>query len=295
MTTENDTHPLIQKEFRGIRDWKTWKTLWDQAEYDEQLLTLLHVAFDVQAYGAEWAERIRFLLRVANGHSGATQAWHDPRPTANRLEWDERARRVEARRPIAEKAFQVLCDRYFKRRSDDTARDGVSPLSDMTPDLHETLLWFFNDHDRHAYSRNLPHQDDKRHYAKAARDYLRAFVRGAWPLGRSRGERTAETEAALPALRVRYVALLHDLGELHFLYEDDRLEEVAAEALRRFALHDREGQQVYRDAEEAAENYAGRCLLILEARLNNAARKRRTVEAERKQREAERELAEARK
>lgn len=278
-TTE--PHPLLLKDFKRLRTWKDWKVLWVQAEYEAQLLTLLHCAFDVEcARDDEWEERLRFLLRAADGHATLSTYW--PRaadPPGNGWDWDERARRIDERRPLAEKAFLVLCDRYFEARVAD-AGCRVSPLSGMTPELLQAILWFFDDSGRHACGRNLPRQDDKRHYAKAARAYLRVFVREAWPHGRSRGDRSAETEAALPALRVRYVRLLHDLDDLGFLLEKDRLEEETAQAIRAFVLYDGQGRQVYRDAEEAIVTPAGATLLVLEAKLRQQERKRLQDETE---------------
>lgn len=291
MDTKETTHPLLQKEFKSLGTWNDWKALWGQATYNVQLLSLLHCAFDVQCYRDENEERFCFLLRAADGHAAPTSYW--PRGQVRgeaEMSWKDREKWLEVRKPIAEKAFQVLCDRYFKSLIRDDHEN--QSLSYLTLDMWKTLLWFFCDQERHLVGPNLPRETDTSHHAKVARGYARQFARQAWLYLARRND---ETEDDFLSRCLPHMQLLHDLGELHFLHDEKHKCEWDVALLRRFALFDKEGKQVYRDAEEAVNTYPGRILLVLEARMRETDRKRRVAEAERKQREAERELTEARK
>lgn len=303
MTTENETHPLLQKEFRGIRDWKTWKRVWEEAAFTDQLIGLLHVAFDVEAYGAEYYDRLTFLLRVADGHATPSFEWERSvaRAKAPGFDWDTARRRIETAKPIVEKAYKVLCDRYFKHRCGEDGRDASSPLGDLSLEWFQALLWFFHDYDRWQglwdRGRNLP-KEGGGHHDGVTRRYVSCLIRECWEYDRRPGDEHVSLDegvkAAISEAGPKFVALLHDLGELHVLYSGKRkVDEPMIEALRRIAFTDRDGKQVHRSAEEAVGSYAGRSLLILEAKMRNDERLRRIAEAERRRREAERDLEEA--
>jgi len=278
----NEPHPLIRKPYPRVWVWKTWRKLWDEALYADQLIGLLHAAFDVdECYGEDWTDRLRFLLRVADGHRAASGL-------------------SDAVRPIADAAFKVLCNRYFRHRCGGHDRESTSVLGGQSPELFGTLLWFFHDVDRRLHGRNLPN-DDRGHHDGIARRFVLELIKETWQLDHSpryEGATVSDaTEEAFIAARPKYVELLHELGELQFLHSERRrpIDQPTIDALRKIAFHDYSGKQIHGTAEEAVGTYAGQHLLIVEAKLRNGERQRRIAEAERKKRDAERELEAARK
>lgn len=170
----------------------------------------------------------------------------------------------------------------------------------LDEETFSTVLWFFCDHDRRQHGRNMP-RDDKRRHDQVARKFVHEMIEEAWslkawwPLEDMTQE---EVKVAMPKIvetRGRFVPPPHDLGELDFLWQERReTNDNAYDALKRLALFE-DGSQKYRAAEEAVDTYAGRSLLILEAKRRETERQRRIADAERRAREAQQDLEAAQK
>lgn len=296
----NETHPLLQKPLLRVKDWTTWKRLWNEAEYVQQLEQLLHIAFDVEPRGNEWEERLCFLLRVADGHKAFISQWRVAIERVARdgtLHHDHCSRVLEATQSVPQKAFKVLCEHYFKFRCDGNDRYSLSPLDGLSPKQLETLLWFFCDHDRRQNGRNLPEEKDG-HLAVVVRAYVLELIKKSWaPTQSSRSDGTRvdeDMEAACIAARPKYVVLLYEIDNIGLLYTDklNHIDEATLEAFRRLALFEN-GVQKYANTEQATANCAGRNLLVLEARLREKKRQDAIEDAERRARQAQRDLEKA--
>lgn len=112
-------------EVRPIRNWHEWVQLAQAATTFDQKLGLLHVGFDMWLDRREYDEpsykaddRLQFYFDVANGWTNARHfreegLFRDDEPNYrinNRIE----RTRSEQRQLLAQKAFDMLAQRYFK-------------------------------------------------------------------------------------------------------------------------------------------------------------------------------------
>jgi hypothetical protein len=308
----NDTHPLLRKEFGMIRHWFLWKKAWDEAEHAEQLMGLLHVAFDMETSEPnDWIERYRFLLDVADGFEaydelkkpddyptfGCTYGTLAPTGIINE--------RRQMRRTVATKAMQVLCDRVLRFEP----TKGYQLAWRFTqPEIFEKLLWFFDDADRRTHGYNLSDRDDGR-ISTATRAFVRALIGNAWRfLPNAFGDRFDRKDeesirAMFDAARPRFVRMLFRMGKLDLLVNiDKRWRDMGAAemsvlcAVAKLRSNTNAGYGEYESRDEALceGSNAAKVLIAIEACRREEERKRVIAQAEREVREAQEKLKQAR-
>lgn len=308
----NDTHPLLLKEFGMIRHWCLWKEAWAEAKHAEQLMGLLHVAFDMEPDGrGDMIECFRFLLEVADGFAAYDElkkpedyptfgcSWGTLSPTGLIGE------ACQMRRTVATKAMQVLCVRAL--RFERTMSHHLT-WRIFQPEIFEKLLWFFDDAERRAHGHNLSDQDEDRVH-KAARVFVRELILGAWPFVPGRfgdPERPEDDRLSkmFAAARPRFVRMLFRMDMLELLVDNDKrwrdmgeaemavLGEAAKRRSSRNAAH---GEYASRDEASCDGSRAAQILIVVEACRREEARRARIADAERRQRKAQLDLETARK
>ncbi len=80
-----------EKPLARIDSWQKWQKVWDNAEYAEIRVGLLHHDPGLKG-NTERQEWIRFCLKAADSHQNFVSGCNDP---------------------VAEKAYHVLCHRVF--------------------------------------------------------------------------------------------------------------------------------------------------------------------------------------
>lgn len=116
---------MVQKEFRGIKDWNEWLRLWEENDVEEIAIGLLHAGAKVYQFSLrdtpgmgleDGLKRVSFYLRIA---------WMDehPRNIPNRI--------------VGDKAYQVLVNILFWKL---TERLKERWASDLRPE-REAAVW----------------------------------------------------------------------------------------------------------------------------------------------------------
>ena len=307
----DDTHPLLRKRFGMLRHWCRWKKAWDQAEHAEQMMGLLHVAFDMESHASGDAEeRFLFLLDVADGY--ADYDWlkkPEDYPTFGcsygRLEPTGLiGEAYQMRSTVARKAMQVLCDRAL---SFERVKGTQSTWLFLRPEVFGKLLWFLDDGDRRERGYNLSDRDHDR-LDRAIGKFALELIGNAWPLrhdafGAETLHELDRVSGMFQAARPRFVRMLFRMHALDRLVSRDKrwldMGEAELRVLRdvaRLRSHVSARTSEYESLDEALSDgaQAAQVLLGVEACRRHHERKRRIAEAERKQRQAEEELKNAR-
>jgi hypothetical protein len=122
-----DVHPLLSREVRPMRNWREWLKLWNEAMTYQQLISLLHVGFDViMEKERHWdkgepeyteVDRLVLYFSVADGWNDE-RAFRKGRRDLEHNGYDEHGKYTTWResglcRKVAAKAFELLCSRFF--------------------------------------------------------------------------------------------------------------------------------------------------------------------------------------
>ncbi len=284
--------PLVSRDIRTIYNWAEWIRLWVSAETLEQMIGLLHIGFDVpirSSYGEKeytHADRVVFYLSTANGWA---EHWLLHRPedgdTNCLIGRDKHGNDVvkrpsEVRQIVARKAFDVLCQRFFKlqgesadpyRRKSEEEDRWNSLLKEVitSQELYSAVSGFFY-LEKEASSdypciRNLTLSREPSHGEVLARDFLVSLAGYIWDWKESeihsydseknkaeKEERNNLTRARVEGAKPWAIDVLVILRELRRLYKyelDDaclgRIREIAMSTrLSRFHNHVMEDRPV---------------------------------------------------
>lgn len=155
-------NPLLSLEVQPINNWFEWLALWQESKTFEEKMGLLHCGFNVRMDGSGYLEtkydhtdRIIFYLSVANG-------WTDNSvlrlPDENSFSWENgyyfgtdhngniiRKTPSEMRQMLARKAFDMLCQNFFKKHNSKWNKRENIHLERvvMTPKLFPFIQNFF--------------------------------------------------------------------------------------------------------------------------------------------------------
>jgi len=231
-------HPLMAKEIRWISDWSKWKKYWEKESQAEILHSLLHFGFDVDARNTEEAiERICLYLDIADGCFCLDTFYVNFREDHSGPRWVDHSKGV--RRALSEKAFQTLCQKFFK----DSRREGYSDVPSWVPyaavsEIFSKLLRFFRVDKRG----NISNLRGEGHNVEIARTFAAEFCFLAWkcddypPYYQALSDEVAETfRQAKPQM----LEIMWGLGKLDFLLKSERyrtLDEKCEQKLEELAL-----------------------------------------------------------
>jgi len=264
-------HGLLSREIRPIRNWHEWLQRWQAAVTMDEMIGLLHrgfevdlgqVAFDEEKYDDE--DRVLFYLGIADGWASYDILRSPDNVNAERREYrfgrDKNGSnlyisRVEARRMVATKAFDMLCLNFFKpelhicRGSDDPEVSWGEQVA--TEKLLPAIQSFFRIDSEilKRRIRNLTGRDDPSHTEKLAIDFLLSLSTFLWkwseeniPSWESKKrqdeikQRNLTKRSRLDAVKPWMVEVLSQLGQVSMLERWvldldqaclDKLEEIA--------------------------------------------------------------------
>ncbi|MFA5077831.1 MAG: hypothetical protein WC488_05395, partial [Candidatus Micrarchaeia archaeon] len=230
----NRAHPLnAGLRPRKFENWKKWKERWDEecSRKDPLVDVLVGLLHCIPSVPAQQNESVPFLLEIADGHWSASNFSQEEGVWAGLC--------GEFRQRIAEKAWAVLCDSYFKGR-DGTGERYLERDAVDNEATFRKLLWFFS-----WSGGNCPFssQDStKGSRADVARKFIERFVAEAWSRGNmdlSGGDDkyNASTRLCFDA-RPCLVEMLVQINSTRTLIEffDRGIDEQSMKALKRNAL-----------------------------------------------------------
>lgn len=283
-------NPLMTLETYYIPDWKKWKELWHRPICSEFRHSLLHFGFDIEAYQEEEVERLCLYFDIADGHRSVGWGWDLPKEIDRRYDMNLRTvfgREVDGfgkiRRIIAEKAFHILCQRFFKNTSKEEDIPSWAYLV-ANPVVLQKIIWFFRLDGKSIV--NLPHlSGNDKHFAEIAEKFIYDICVMSWECEGfySSGDWRSLKEDSLETFRKfrpNMVDLLYGIEKLDVLIKLDkrfkvdeacmkRLEELAMSEDLYLPSEDSWGNSFKkpRDLEEACcgGSQAARVLLILKS------------------------------
>lgn len=316
MTQENqgvEIHPLLEKEISFIRDWQEWKELWKATKQADLLHSLLHFGFNVYIDSDEAAsERVCLYLDIADRNFRSFRR-DDDRDIYPYSAFGREAGTIEALRKIlSQKAFQSLCQNFFKNTSSEDRLPSWVRIATQ-PQVLEKLFWFFR-LDEDGYIFNFRNPDD--HNKVIVKEFARHLCKFAWDCekinrwyGRyGREAINEETKETLRKARPSMITLLSGLEELDVLYNPEyELDEKCMEQLKNIVMACERWlpsatswggeKRKPRTIEEACfgNSQAARVLLILQVKQTEQKRFDAIREAEARFREAENKLKDLKK
>lgn len=238
-----EVHPLLRGEISYIKDWTEWKELWESTKYAELRHSLLHFGFGVScSWAQDEIERVCMYLEIADRYGSSWEFQKGERTEFSRRTafggtvWHPE----ELRRILAEKAFHVLCQNFFKNTESFVYRAPSWVQLATDPLVLEKLFWYFR-LDEYGRVHNLPNSDDD-HHIEIAREFAYSLCTFLWFCedivdGRYYGDTVySGVKRTPPGTRLNIITLLFGLRRLNVLldekYELDdscmkRLEELA--------------------------------------------------------------------
>lgn len=216
-------HPFLDDDLQLISNWREWRKQWDANPILEIRLGLLHVGFDVKVwFDEDSSERLRFYMAAAD------------RPEVYGIS----SELFKAYDQLADKAFAVLSQHFFKNRAEDS-REDPSWLYWVAKDpaLLEALMHFFRP-GRYNGLHNLKLRGGV--HAREAEAFLQDFLKSGWLYPDRGGFRRDEGQAGiLKGLRPRFLQIMEASGVLVNLLrwqKDYGLDEETLDHLHMLAL-----------------------------------------------------------
>lgn len=181
------SNPLLNKQLKLITKWEDWLEQWKNASSVPECLGLLHVGHKY----VRWIDQRRtneldiflFYLNIA----------------------DLRGISTSDQREVADKAFKVLCDTYFKKRY------GFSEISEIASEtLIERIVDFFSY--RGKFDTNTRRFSLGDHSQEVVDSFVESFVEALWKYSsRYFGWENAQ-RARWSKLRIQTLPILIELG-----------------------------------------------------------------------------------
>lgn len=311
-------HPLVGKEVTHIQSWGQWKERWEKESCTEILHSLLHFGFGVSADWNEAIERLCLYLEIAdNGdeRSSVFSSKDDWQFQTYRAFGSEVNTKAGLREVLAKKAFQMLCQNFFKNTEKSEYHWKLPSWARIVivPQVLTKLFWFFQ-LDYQGDTLNLHRITESEHHKQIVRDFVHDFCLFVWECGDSAyhnyQEITEEVRTAFRQARPDIITLLAGLGELDLLLKGDRYEEIDKACLKKLKnlafgyelwlpdVNDFHGnRRKPRTIEEAClgKSQAARVLLVLQTLSAEKKRFDKMRELKEQHREAEKKLTELKK
>ena len=232
-----ETHPLLESSQDVFRSSEEWLTAWDEATFLAERLGLLHSLTTENGWWQN-SELVSLLLKIADGYgtedSFITQSEREFRNLCSYTS------AMKNRQVIAEKAFLVLCLRFFGYDNKKSERPlWWWMLEDEV--LFQRVLWFFRQ-EKLGKARNCEILDwespGTNHQKQIMKKFLRDFAHLGWEAHSFSFAFTAEDEKInkpiwdrLTASRPNFINILYELRELDWL----NVQELDIESLKKLA------------------------------------------------------------
>lgn len=222
-------HPLLGfvPEELESGEFTTWLEMWTSTRFKHDKLGLIHLLTLPDCHWWHKPELISVLLETADGHRIGEYEFK----TAEEKDrsWNSNPQAAKNRLIIAQKAFSVLCMRFFRKPA---RGDGIPMWWWMlnNKELFCKVLWFLRQDEKHM--RNYSDSDLEYAHSPAERDQLESFraflldfARLAWELEfprdwkRWEGEALEDIKARLIAARPQFVDVFcatRNLGWLNY-------------------------------------------------------------------------------
>jgi hypothetical protein len=222
--------PTLER-FQPLK-WYEWKTRWELTTDPDALVGLLHGVFETKVESSDRAERLCFVLRVADKFEVTMK---------NDLQ------QIHGKH-IADKAFRVLAQHYFKEHA---GKFYWRP--DGPQELYETLLWFFRPNGGCWSGRGLYSLDrDDKFAVQVAGEFVDSLVTDVW------GSLTYFCEEWDNHIRIAVMDIADARGKLWELLNDKMrypswhyISPAVMEKLKQMALSHPGRQNQYTSIEEA--------------------------------------------
>lgn len=232
-SNKEPTHPLLGFTPTDFNSFEEWLEKWNGTTRLAERLGLLHSLIE----GGWWAKRelVSLFLEVADGYD------HESNFVVHK-EYDAYNRIAKSRKSIAEKAFAVLCLRFFKEGKEYGNPSWWWMLEDEI--LFNKVLWFLGRSENQRGLRDccFGSTDAGKHQHEVFRVFTRKFVRLGWEF-RSMSERHWDSSANEPvkkrlvAARPQFIDILCALGELNWL-DGKELDAASLKKLTQMALEE---------------------------------------------------------
>ncbi len=210
---EEAKHPLLDLTPITFHEFKEWLERWEGTTYLAERLGLLHCLTTENGWW-KGRELVLLLLEVADGYTRE-------RGFITEYGYSGDEQNIRNRQDIAEKAFGVLCLKFFKGGIRDEKPSWWWMLEDEV--LFQKVLWFLRRDKNHMRNRDFEISDDSiGHQQRVFRTFLYDFTRLGWKF-RSLSERGWDEEAdgvvkkRLIAARPQFIEILDELKELNWL------------------------------------------------------------------------------
>jgi len=228
--TAEHKHPLRALKPAKFQTFEEWLAQWKAAKYQAEMLGLLHCLADEENYILNVPEGVSFALEIADDYDGYFDGYEDY----------DRQELARARKTIAQKAFQVLCLKFFKTPT----RFEEKPhwwwmLSHEV--LFQKVLWFLRPEQRNYWyeSERLDHPQD------LFQKFLEEFPQVGWEYPslyhRYEGRWSQEDDgmqARMIAARPRFVEIILKTRRVHWL-SGQELDDACIAKLTELALREK--------------------------------------------------------
>jgi hypothetical protein len=233
-----EKHPLLEFTPKTFHSFEEWLQRWNGTDFLAEKLGLMHSLTAINSWFQQDPELVSFLLRTADSYDYESkfvtqeeQGYGFRKPESSK-----------ARKAIAEKAFGVLCLKFFR----DDNKGGERPLwwwmlkEDI---LFQRVLWFFrkNIHGDIENCRILHYDGTSIEHQKGIlQEFLRSFARLGWKF-HSFSDRGYNEDIDKPigdrliASRPQSIDILCELKELYWLNSQE-LDSASLKKLTEMAL-----------------------------------------------------------
>ena len=219
LVSAESKHPLLGFVPATFNSFEEWLAGWNGNTYLDRKLGLLH---SLTTEGGWWnkPELVSFLLEVADGYCSDCNFIVSSEKEGYCNNGSINAKNRQA---IAEKAFGVLCMKFFKGGAEYEIASWWWMLKNES--LFQKTLWFLRPQkvfDKRLYNCEHIHSIPLGHHQEVFRIFLRRFARLGWNF-RSIRERHWDEEieglisGRLVASRPQFIDILHELNDLTWL------------------------------------------------------------------------------
>jgi len=232
-------HPLMEFVPIIFNSFEEWLARWNGTNYLAEKLGLLHSLTTKNGWWIK-SELVSLLFSVADGCANESFVVDS--------DYDLRGQQTEAesRKSIANKAFSVLCLKFF-RSGENEEPLWLWMLKDKV--LFQKVLWFLRprlDGLKGLYNCSCIHDSSNDHQQGIFRNFLREFSRLGWDFRCIESRRRLDkktrdlVEQRLVAARPQFIDILRELGELNWLNRIDlELDDKSVKKLTEMALGDK--------------------------------------------------------